>query len=218
MIKIAPSILAADFSKLGKEIEMLDRSCCDYIHIDIMDGHYVPNLTIGPNVVNAIRNRTNKPFDVHLMVDNPLNLADLYIDAGADLITIHPEVVHHLHRAVQYIKSKKVLVGIALNPSTPLEVLNYVLTEIDMVLIMTVNPGFGGQEFIPAMIDKIQVLKNKIESLGLSIDIEVDGGLNRGNIKEVVKAGANVIVAGSAIFNTIDPITAIKELRDTAES
>ena len=218
MIKLAPSILSADFSRLGEEIDMLDSSSCDLIHVDVMDGHFVPNLTIGPMVINAVRSRTKKPFDVHLMMDNPMNLVDLYIDAGADIITIHPEVVFHLHRAVHHIKSRNVSVGIALNPSTPLEILNYIIKDIDMILVMTVNPGFGGQEFIPSMIGKIKVLKNKIIELGLNIDIEVDGGIHSGNIVEIVRAGANVIVAGSAIFNSQNPSATINDMRVKAES
>jgi len=218
MIKLAPSILSADFSKLGEEIEMLDRSSCDLIHFDVMDGHFVPNLTIGPMVINAVRSRTKKPFDVHLMMDNPMSLIDLYIDAGADIITIHPEVIFHLHRAVHHIKSRNISVGIALNPSTPLETLSYILQDIDMVLLMTVNPGFGGQVFISAMLDKIKALKTKIIEMGLNIDIEVDGGIHAGNIREIVRAGANVIVAGSAIFNSANPTTIIDDMRSEAFS
>lgn len=218
MIKLAPSILSADFSRLGEEIDMLDSSSCDLIHVDVMDGHFVPNLTIGPMFINAVRSRTKKPFDVHLMMDNPMDLVDLYIDAGADIITIHPEVVIHLHRAVHQIKSRNVSVGIALNPSTPLEILNYIIKDIDMILVMTVNPGFGGQEFIPSMIGKIKVLKNKTIELGLNIDIEVDGGIHSGNIEEIVRAGANVIVAGSAIFNSKNPSATINDMRVKAES
>jgi ribulose-phosphate 3-epimerase len=217
MIKLAPSILSADFSRLGDEIDMLERSSCDLIHVDVMDGHFVPNITIGPMVINAVRNRTKKPFDVHLMMDNPMSLVDLYIDAGADIITLHPEVIHHLHRAVYHIKSRNVSVGIALNPSTPLEVLNYIIKDIDMILVMTVNPGFGGQEFIPSMLDKIKALKNKTVELDLNIDIEVDGGIHSGNIEEIVRAGANVIVAGSAIFNSPDPSAIIDDMRMKAK-
>ncbi len=217
MIKLAPSILSADFSRLGDEIDMLDRSNCDLIHVDVMDGHFVPNITIGPMVVKAVRSRTKKPFDVHLMIDNPMSLVDLYIDAGADIITIHPEVIHHLHRAVHHVKSRNVSVGIALNPSTPLEVLNYIIKDIDMILVMAVNPGFGGQDFIPSMIDKIKALKNKIDELGLNIDIEVDGGIHLGNIDEIVRAGANVIVAGSAIFNSSNPFSTIDDMRIKAK-
>jgi ribulose-phosphate 3-epimerase len=218
VIKLAPSILSADFSRLGEEIDMLDKSSCDLIHVDVMDGHFVPNLTIGPMVINAVRSRTKKLFDVHLMMDSPMSLVDLYIDSGADIITIHPEVIHHLHRAVHYIKSRNVLVGIALNPSTPIEVLNYIINDIDMILIMTVNPGFGGQEFIPTMIDKIKAIKNKVIELDLNIDIEVDGGIHSGNIEEIVRAGANVIVAGSAIFNSTNPLSVIDDMRIKAQS
>jgi len=216
MIKLAPSILSADFSKLGQEIEMLDRSSCELIHVDVMDGHFVPNLTIGPMLIKAIRRITKKPFDVHLMMDNPMELVDLFIDAGADIVTIHPEVIHHLHRCIHYIKSKKIKVGLALNPSTPLSILDYVLGDIDMVLLMTVNPGFGGQEFIPSMMQKIGSLRQRITELRLNVDIEVDGGIGPGNIRDIVRKGANVIVAGSAIFDSPDPVATIMNMRETA--
>ncbi|MFY9280113.1 MAG: ribulose-phosphate 3-epimerase, partial [Caldicoprobacterales bacterium] len=183
VIKIAPSILSADFSKLGKQVEMLDEGGADYIHIDIMDGHFVPNLTFGPLVVRAIRGRTKLPFDVHLMMTNPMDYIDEFVDAGADIITVHAEVLPHLHRAIQQIKQKGVKAAVSLNPSTPLSVLDYVLEDLDMVLLMTVNPGFGGQEFIPAMIDKIKELRKKIDALNLDVDIQVDGGISLDNIR-----------------------------------
>lgn len=216
MIKIAPSILSSDFTRLGDEIELLQKSECEYIHIDVMDGNYVPNLTIGPMVIKAIRERSTKTFDVHLMVLNPIELVDLYIDAGADMITFHPETTPHLHRGIQYIKSKKVKVGLALNPSTPLNVIEHVISDIDMVLLMTVNPGFGGQSFIPAMNEKIKKLKSMITASGFNIDIEVDGGINADNIEEIVRSGANVIVAGSAVFDARNPIDNIRNLKNLA--
>ncbi|NLN41140.1 MAG: ribulose-phosphate 3-epimerase [Clostridiales bacterium] len=213
MIKIAPSILSADFSRLGEQVEMLDQGGADYIHIDIMDGHFVPNLTFGPIVVKAIRDRTQLPFDVHLMMTNPMDYIDEFIDAGADIITVHAEVLPHLHRAIQQIKQKGVKASVSLNPSTPLDVLDYVLEDLDMVLLMTVNPGFGGQEFIPAIIGKIKELRRKIDSMNLNVDIQVDGGISFDNIKEVAKAGANVFVAGSAVFNAPNPKKMIKDMK-----
>jgi len=217
VIKIAPSILSADFSKLGDEIRMLDRAKADYVHIDIMDGHFVPNLTIGPMVVKAIRPLTGIPFDVHLMVENPLELLDAFIEAGADSITMQVETLRHLHRAVHAVKERGVRVAVALNPTTPLQTLEYILEDLDMVLIMTVNPGFGGQKFIPAMLRKIRELRSMAENLGMNLDIQVDGGIHLGNIAEVTKAGANVIVAGSAVFHAPDPIDMIKRMREEAE-
>ncbi len=213
VIKIAPSILSADFSRLGEQVEMLDQGGADYIHIDIMDGHFVPNLTFGPIVVKAIRDRTQLPFDVHLMMTNPMDYIDEFIDAGADIITVHAEVLPHLHRAIQQIKQKGVKASVSLNPSTPLDVLDYVLEDLDMVLLMTVNPGFGGQEFIPAIIGKIKELRRKIDSMNLNVDIQVDGGISLDNIKEVAKAGANVFVAGSAVFNAPNPKKMIKDMK-----
>ncbi len=213
VIKIAPSILSADFSKLGKQVEMLDEGGADYIHIDIMDGHFVPNLTFGPLVVRAIRGRTKLPFDVHLMMTNPMDYIDEFVDAGADIITVHAEVLPHLHRAIQQIKQKGVKAAVSLNPSTPLSVLDYVLEDLDMVLLMTVNPGFGGQEFIPAMIDKIKELRKKIDALNLDVDIQVDGGLSLDNIREVAQVGANIFVAGSAVFSAPDPKQMIQDMK-----
>jgi len=218
VIKIAPSILSADFSRLGEQVEMLDEGGADYIHIDIMDGHFVPNLTFGPLVVKSIRNRTQLPFDVHLMMTNPMDYIDEFVDAGADIITVHAEVLPHLHRAIQHIKQKGVKASVSLNPSTPLNVLDYVLEDLDMVLLMTVNPGFGGQTFIPAMMDKIKELRRKIDSMNLNVDIQVDGGISLDNIKEVAKAGANVFVAGSAVFNAPDPKKMIKDMKKEVSS
>ncbi|MBE3100669.1 MAG: ribulose-phosphate 3-epimerase [Firmicutes bacterium] len=217
MIKIAPSILSADFSKLGAEIALLDKGGADYIHIDVMDGHFVPNLTIGPLVVKAIREATQIPFDVHLMVDNPMDLVDDFIGAGADSITLHAEVLPHLHRSISCLKEKGIKAAVALNPSTPLNVLEYVLSDLDMVLLMTVNPGFGGQTFIPAMMDKIHNLKAMMEKQQVYFDIQVDGGITLENISEVVKAGANIIVAGSSIFSSADPAGMIIKMREAGE-
>lgn len=217
VIKIAPSILSADFLKLGAEIALLDKGGADYIHIDVMDGHFVPNLTIGPLVVKAIREATQIPFDVHLMVDNPMDLVDDFIGAGADSITLHAEVLPHLHRSISCLKEKGIKAAVALNPSTPLDVLEYVLSDLDMVLLMTVNPGFGGQTFIPAMMDKIHNLKAMMEKQQVYFDIQVDGGITLENISEVVKAGANIIVAGSSIFSSADPAGMIIKMREAGE-
>lgn len=217
VIKIASSILSADFSKLGAEIALLDKGGADYIHIDVMDGHFVPNLTIGPLVVKAIREATQIPFDVHLMVDNPMDLVDDFIGAGADSITLHAEVLPHLHRSISCLKEKGIKAAVALNPSTPLDVLEYVLSDLDMVLLMTVNPGFGGQTFIPAMMDKIHNLKAMMEKQQVYFDIQVDGGITLENISEVVKAGANIIVAGSSIFSSADPAGMIIKMREAGE-
>lgn len=216
VVKIAPSILSADFSRLGDEVEMLHKGGADYIHIDVMDGHFVPNLTFGPVVVKAIRDRTDLPFDVHLMMNNPLDYLDDFVDAGADIITVHAEVLPHLHRAIQEIKEKGVRAAVSLNPSTPLNVLDYVLDDLDMVLLMSVNPGFGGQAYIPAVTDKIADLKKEIDRRDLDTDIEVDGGISINNIEEVANAGANVFVAGSAVFNAPDPGDMIKKMKRKA--
>jgi len=216
MIKISPSILSADFSRLGEDVQAVDRAGADYIHIDVMDGHFVPNITIGPLVVEALRKVTAKPLDVHLMIENP----DLYISdfakAGADIITVHQEAVPHLHRTLQLIKSLGKKAGVSLNPATPVETLDVILDELDLVLIMSVNPGFGGQSFIPSALDKIRTLRQRITERGLSTELEVDGGVKIDNIREVVAAGADVLVAGSAVFNTEDYAATITALRENA--
>ena len=216
MIKISPSILSADFSRLGEDVQAVDRAGADYIHIDVMDGHFVPNITIGPLVVDALRKVTAKPLDVHLMIENP----DLYIPdfakAGADIITVHQEAVPHLHRTLQLIKSLGKKAGVSLNPATPVETLDVILDELDLVLIMSVNPGFGGRSFIPSALDKIRALRQRITQRGLSTELEVDGGVKIDNIREVVAAGADVLVAGSAVFNTEDYAATITALRENA--
>ncbi len=216
MIKIAPSILSADFSCLGDEIKKVDVNGADLIHIDVMDGNFVPNITIGPGVIKCIRKVTEKPFDVHLMITKPNDYIEEFAKAGADIITVHAEATVHLNRTIQIIKSFGKKVGVALNPATPLSVLDYVLQDIDMVLLMTVNPGFGGQKYINFCTKKVEKLNSMIIQNKLNIDIEVDGGIDATNIFTVTKAGANVIVAGSAVYNKPDVREAIKELKSNS--
>jgi ribulose-phosphate 3-epimerase len=218
MIKIAPSILSADFARLGEDVQAVDRAGADYIHIDVMDGHFVPNITIGPLVVSALRKVTEKPLDVHLMIEHPDRYIPAFAKAGADLITVHQEAVPHLHRTVQLIKSFGKKAGVSLNPATPVETLDVILDELDLVLVMSVNPGFGGQEFIPSALGKIQSLRRRIAQRGLNAELEVDGGIKLDNIRDVVAAGADVLVAGSALFNTTDYAATIRALRENALS
>lgn len=202
MIKIAPSILSADFSKLEEQIKEVELGGADFLHLDVMDGHFVPNITFGAPVIKKLRKTTKMVFDVHLMIQNPEKYIDDFAKAGADIITVHQESTIHLHRAIQQIKQHGIKAGVALNPSTPIEQIKYVLEDVDMVLIMTVNPGFGGQSMITSMKDKIQELNSIISAKNLNIDIQVDGGVKLDNLNEVVDWGANIIVAGSAIFDS----------------
>ena len=214
MVKIAPSILSADFSKLGQEVVKLHNAGADFIHIDVMDGEFVPNITFGMPVIKAIRNKTDKVFDVHLMINNPQRYIDEFIAAGADIITLHYEAERHLDRAIQYIKSKGVKAAVALNPATPTMVLKDIIADLDMVLIMSVNPGFGGQKFIPYSLDKIKEVKEMaLKANNPNILIQVDGGVDKNNVKDVIEAGANVIVAGSAVFGDGNIEENIKALR-----
>ncbi|MCM0757141.1 MULTISPECIES: ribulose-phosphate 3-epimerase [Sporomusa] len=214
-IKIAPSILSADFSRLADEITKIEQAGADWVHIDVMDGHFVPNLTFGPPVVAAIRKVTPLPFDVHLMVNNPQDLIEPFARAGADIITVHAETAPHLHRLIQTIKELGKKAGVSLNPSTPLSLVEEVLADVDMLLIMSVNPGFGGQKFIPSAVDKIARLKSMLDERNLIVDIEVDGGINAATARQVIAAGANILVAGSAVYGAPDIPQAINAIRGT---
>lgn len=216
MFKIAPSILSADFARLLEDVRKVEKAGCEYLHIDVMDGHFVPNITIGPLIVKSLKKEDiDMVFDVHLMIENP----DLYIkdfaDAGADIIVVHQEACTHLHRTIQNIKSHGKKAGVALNPATPIETIKHVLKDLDMVLIMTVNPGFGGQSFIEGMIEKIKELKSFMDANGIEVDIQVDGGIKPQNVKKVIDAGANIVVAGSAIFGAENIDERVVEFRNS---
>ena len=212
-IKVAPSILSADFSRLGDEIRAVEAAGADIIHVDVMDGHFVPNITIGPLIVEAARRSTKLPLDVHLMITNPeLYIAD-FAKAGADYLAVHAETAFHLHRLIQAIKEHNVKAAVALNPATPLSVLDHILPDLDMVVIMSVNPGFGGQSFIPSVMEKIRQLRKRIDEAGLHIEIEVDGGVKPSNAVEIAAAGADILVAGSAVYGAKDYAAAIKAIK-----
>ena len=199
-VRIAPSILSADFARLGEEVRAIDAAGADWIHVDVMDGHFVPNLTIGPAVVKALRPHTALPFDVHLMISPVDHFLDAFAEAGADTITVHPEAGPHLHRTLQRIKALGKRAGVSLNPATPAKMLDYVIDEVDLVLVMSVNPGFGGQKFIGSQLRKIAAIRKMIDATGRAIDLEVDGGIDAGNAASVIAAGADALVAGTATF------------------
>ncbi|MDB4955063.1 MAG: ribulose-phosphate 3-epimerase [Myxococcales bacterium] len=215
-IRISPSILSADFGKLAEEVAAI--STADYVHVDVMDGHFVPNLTIGPIVIEAVRRATKLPLDVHLMIENAEQWVAVYAKAGADLIGVHVEACPHLHRTIGQIRELGKKACVVLNPATPIEAIEWVLRDVQQVLIMSVNPGFGGQKFIPSALEKITKLRRMIDERGYTVEIEVDGGIKIDNVEEVVRAGANVIVSGSGVFGTKDYAATIAELRRRGEA
>ncbi|MEK3764944.1 ribulose-phosphate 3-epimerase [Solibacillus sp. FSL K6-4121] len=213
MIKIAPSILAADFAKLGQEVKEVEAAGAELIHIDVMDGHFVPNISFGAIALEAIRPLSTLPMDVHLMIENPDQYIEQFAKAGADYITVHVEACRHLHRTIQLIRSYGVKPGVVLNPHTPIEAIQHILEDVDMVLFMTVNPGFGGQKFIESVVPKVEALSKIIKERGLNIEIEIDGGINAETIVPCAKAGATVFVAGSAIYSKEDRAQALQEIK-----
>lgn len=218
MIKLAPSILSANFADLLNDCKKVEKAGCEYLHLDVMDGHFVPNITFGPQVIKSLRKDIDMVFDAHLMIEDPDAYLPQLKDAGVDIVTVHQETCTHLHRTIQNIKANGMRAGVVLNPATPIDTIKHVLVDIDMVLLMSVNPGFGGQSFIPEVLEKIKELRSLIDEKNLNIDIEVDGGIKAENIKQVVDAGANILVAGSAIFAQDDINAACEKLRSAATS
>lgn len=218
MVEIAPSILSADFTRLGDQVAAVENAGASYIHFDVMDGHFVPNLTIGPFIVEWVRKATNLPIDAHLMIENPDNFIGAFAKAGASMISIHPEATYHLHRTINYIRQSGCKAGVVLNPATPLAMIEEVINDVDYVLLMSVNPGFGGQKFIPASLDKLRRLRTLIQSSGSQARIEIDGGIGVENVAAVVAAGAEILVAGSAVFGKPDPGEAVRQLLSAASA
>ncbi len=214
MVEIAPSILSADFARLGEEIATVERGGAGVIHVDVMDGHFVPNITVGLPIVKAVRRATTLPVDAHLMITEPGLYAEQFVDAGASMVSVHVEADPHLHRTLDAIRRKGAMAGVAINPATPLGALEEALSFCDYVLLMSVNPGFGGQKFIPTSLDKLRRLRRIMTERGLGARIEIDGGIDRRNIAEIAAAGAEIIVAGSAVFNEPDPAEAVRSLRE----
>lgn len=216
-MKLAPSVLSADFANLLNSCKKVENSGCEYLHLDVMDGHFVPNITFGAPIIKSLRKDIKMVFDAHLMITDPDKFIPDLVDAGCDIITVHQEACTHLHRTIQNIKSYNVKAGVVLNPATPVETIKHILPDVDMVLLMSVNPGFGGQKFIPEVLEKVKTLRKMIDERGLDIEIEVDGGVNSQNIKSLVDAGADVLVAGSAIFNNEDIDLAVMNLRNAVK-
>jgi ribulose-phosphate 3-epimerase len=215
-IRVAPSILSADFAALGRAIAAVEDGGADLIHVDVMDGHFVPNITIGPLVVKAMKRVARVPLDVHLMISDPDHYAESFVEAGADMLSVHVEVLPHLHRTIGLIKSLGVKAGVVLNPSTSVTALEEIAADVDFVLVMSVNPGFGGQKFIPKSVEKVAAIRSMLDRAGNSAPIEIDGGIDLSNVARVVDAGVEIVVAGSAIFNTADPTAATRALKDAA--
>lgn len=218
MVEIAPSILSADFRRLGEQIATVEQAGASYIHVDVMDGHFTPNLTVGPFIVEWVRKATRLPIDAHLMIENPDNFIGAFARAGANMISVHPEATYHLDRTLNHIRQAGCQAGVVLNPATPLAMIEEVVAEVDYVLLMSVNPGFGGQKFIPSSLDKLRRLRNLIRMKSSPARIEIDGGVGPNNVAEVVAAGAEILVAGSAVFGAENPAEALKELLRAAES
>jgi ribulose-phosphate 3-epimerase len=218
MVEIAPSILSADFRRLGEQIAEVEQAGASYIHVDVMDGHFTPNLTVGPFIVEWVRKATKLPIDAHLMIENPDNFIGAFARAGANMISVHPEATYHLDRTLNHIRQAGCQAGVVLNPATPLAMIEEVVAEVDYVLLMSVNPGFGGQKFIPSSLDKLRRLRNLIRMKSSPARIEIDGGVGLNNVAEVVAAGAEILVAGSAVFGAENPAGALKELLRAAES
>jgi ribulose-phosphate 3-epimerase len=218
MVEIAPSILSADFRRLGEQIATVEQAGASYIHVDVMDGHFTPNLTVGPFIVEWVRKATKLPIDAHLMIENPDNFIGAFARAGANMISVHPEATYHLDRTLNHIRQAGCQAGVVLNPATPLAMIEEVVAEVDYVLLMSVNPGFGGQKFIPSSLDKLRRLRNLIRMKSSPARIEIDGGVGPNNVAEVVAAGAEILVAGSAVFGAENPAEALKELLRAAES